>query len=404
MATFGGYDMPLWYPSGAKQEHLAVLTSAGFFDTSHMAVVAVSGHHALELLQHCFTRNLNACVGKNKTPLTVGKCAYGIFLNEQGTVIDDAIIMQCAPDEYLVVVNAGMGAVIADHLRIHNQQYMATILDMTDKVGKIDIQGKQSAHILKQVLNNPSATLTDMTYFTFKGNFEGDTRETQVHLINGTPVLLSRTGYTGEFGFEIFMMADQLVAVWELLLDAGKKNGLIACGLASRDSLRAGAVLPLSHQDIGAWCFANNPWEFALPYNEAKTNFTKRFIGDDAIENIKTPEYTHAFVGYDLRKVSAHESPAQVLDDNDNPIGIVLSCVSDMGIGRDNDKIYSIASLDKPVDFTPKGLCCGFVKVRKRLSTGKVVTLKDATRQIKVVITDDIRPARTARTPMREML
>ena len=90
MVGFGGWDMPLWYPSGARSEHMAVITDAGLFDTSHMAVVLITGPGALELLQRCFTKDLIACVGRNNGPLGPGRCVYGAYLNERGELIDDA--------------------------------------------------------------------------------------------------------------------------------------------------------------------------------------------------------------------------------------------------------------------------------------------------------------------------
>jgi aminomethyltransferase len=94
MAIFGSYDMPLWYPSGAEEEHLVVLTRAGIFDTSHMNIVTVKGSGARDLLQVCFSKDLAACIGKYQKPLTSGKSVYGVFLNESGEVIDDAIVFQ----------------------------------------------------------------------------------------------------------------------------------------------------------------------------------------------------------------------------------------------------------------------------------------------------------------------
>jgi aminomethyltransferase len=104
-----------------------------------------------------------------------------------------------------------------------------------------------------------------------------------VELVDGTPVLISRTGYTGEFGFELFVSIDKLAALWSMVLEAGRDKGVLACGLAARDSLRAGAVLPLSHQDIGPWSFLHNPWPFALPYNDDNTTFSKDFIGGSSL-------------------------------------------------------------------------------------------------------------------------
>ena len=217
-------------------------------------------------------------------------------------------------------------------------------------------------------------------------------------------MLLSRTGYTGEFGFEIYLQPSHAVAVWEMIMAAaGSEPDLMACGLAARDSLRGGAVLPLSHQDIGPWPFIHHPWEFALPFNADRSGFTKPFIGAEALLNSPSPQYTFAFVGNDLRKASIAD-PAVVLDAGGDEIGCVLTCVTDMGIGRHEGRIFSIASPDKPEGFKPRGLCCGFVKVKAPLSPDQVVEIRDKRRKLTVTIVEDIRPARTARRPIAEMV
>lgn len=398
MANFGGYGMPLWYPSGAKNEHLAVLTHAGLFDTSHMAVVKLSGADAYNLLQRCFTKDLNVCLGPKRKPLEPGKCVYGAFLNEKGWVIDDAIVYHLGGSDYMAVVNAGMGRKIAAHLADHKDGGTVNITDLTDKLGKLDVQGPLAAKILMKILKDPENVFEKMPYFSFKGTFEAGS---QVQLTDGTPLLLSRTGYTGEFGFELFISPEHFVKLWQMILTAGKDSGLISCGLAARDSLRGGAVLPLSHQDIGNWSFINNPWPFALPYDAEQTEFTKSFIGDDALMNLWEFEFTYPFAGNDLRKT---ELPAAVLNDEGKEIGTVLTCVTDMGIGRHEGRIYSVASPDKPEGFVPKGLCCGFVKVKSKLDFGQTLHLKDKRRKISVTIAEDIRPDRTARVPIRQMI
>jgi len=402
MAVFGGYEMPLWYPSGAKAEHLTVLTAAGMFDTSHMAVVKISGTGASDLLQVCFSRDINACIGAKQKPLESGRCVYGVYLNEKGRVIDDSIVYRLEKESYIAVVNAGMGAKIAGHLSANKGSLKVEIGDLTDKVGKLDVQGPDSAKILSKILANPEKIFENMPYFSFKGHFDpasplGD----QVRLSDGTAILLSRTGYTGEFGFEIFISPDHLVRLWDMILEAGKSFGLISCGLAARDSLRAGAVLPLSHQDIGNWLFLHTPWSFALPFNKDKSGFTKFFIGDKPLRDRANAEFTYPFAGYDLRKISL---PAAVTDTEGSEIGTVLTCVSDMGIGRHNDRIYSIASPDRPEGFIPKGLSCGFVKAAKPLNIGQSLILKDSRRKIEAEIREDIRPNRTARMPISNFL
>ena len=400
MALFGNYDMPLWYKTGAKAEHLAVIQAAGIFDTSHMAAVAVSGPGARKLLQLCLSKNLETCIGKDKTPLVDGRCVYGVFLAEDGTVIDDAILYQVHPDTFMVVVNAGMGGMIAGHLQKHASGKAVVVEDLTDRVGKMDIQGPLAAKILGKVLDNPENAFKQLPYFSFKGGFGPFAANSTVTLIDGTPILLSRTGYTGEFGFELFVAIDRLLPLWKDLLNAGRESGLLACGLASRDSLRAGAMLPLSHQDIGHWPFLNNPWQFALSWDEEMRSFSKEFVGGHALLTSSWKKYTLPFAGFDPRKINAGEG-SFVARESGEPIGTILTCTTDMAIGRVDGKIVSIAS-DK--DFQAKGLCCGFVLVDQPCAPGERVVLTDGKRKIEIEIRADVRPNRTARRPMNEML
>jgi aminomethyltransferase len=402
MGDFSGWSMPLWYPTGAVAEHRVVITHAGLFDTSDMDVLAVNGPGAFALLQLCFTRDLRQCVGRSRDPLTPGRCVYGAFLNDFGDLIDDAILYFMQPDEYVVAVNAGMGDTIADHLSSHVQGTETRISCCRDNVGKIDLQGPMSARILLNVLQKPESVLSGLEYFTFAGHFDGESRLARVRLLDGTALLLSRTGYTGEFGFEIFVRSAHLVHVWETILAAGKDFGLMPCGLAARDSLRVGAVLPLSHQDSGPWPFINHPWSFALPWNEEQTAFTKPFVGDRVLDLREEADYTYAFVGYDPRKTLLQDRPV-VRDRQGREIGIVLTCVADMAIDRVDDRIVSMASPNRPANFKPRGLSCGFVRVNMKLSPGDLVELADARRSLKVTITDDIRPHRTAHRPIAEM-
>jgi aminomethyltransferase len=403
MADFGGYDMPLWY-SSVKEEHLAVLTGAGVFDTTHMAAVTVIGSGAAGLLQQCFTNDLDACMGPSRHPLLPGRCVYGAFLDDKGRTIDDAIVFFVETDSYMVVVNAGMGGAVAAHLQQHTGERDATVVDLTDRLGKMDIQGPAAARVLGQVLADPKAVFSGMPYFSFKGHFDDTTPLADVvRLDDGTPILLSRTGYTGEFGFEIFLAPDKIRILWERLLAAGEAYHIRPCGLAARDSLRAGAVLPLSHQDIGHWPFINHPWPFALPFTADQTGFTKDFIGRTALEKQSDAAFTHAFVGNDLRKISAGEG-SRVIDADGQTIGRVLTCATDMGIGRHEGKIYSVASPNPPEGFKAKGLCCGFIMVNRRLTLGQHIDIADSRRKIIVTIVDDVRPDRTARHPMTDMI
>jgi len=404
MASFGGYDMPLWYPTGVKTEHLAVIRNAGIFDTSHMAVVTVKGEGARELLQNCLSKDMDHCIGPNKNALTDGRCVYGIFLNPDGTVIDDAIIYQLQPTEFMVVVNAAMGGIIAEHLQKSSDREGVAIKDMTDRVGKMDIQGPDSAKILGKIVKNSDQLFEGLTYFSFKGGFGSCTTSATIELNDGTEILVSRTGYTGEFGFELFVEIDRLQSLWESLLKAGEEYGLVACGLASRDSLRAGAVLPLSHQDIGPWPFLFNPWQFALAWNDDGKSFSKDFIGADALLGENECGHTLPFAGFDPRKIAAGDD-TYVIDDAGEKIGTILTCTTDMAIGRIDGKIVGLASEgDIPEGFKPKGLSCGFVLLDIKFEAGEFVYLTDGKRKLKVEIREDVRPGRTARRPIKMML
>jgi aminomethyltransferase len=402
IVEFGDYLMPVWYGS-ARDEHLAVVTAAGLFDTSHMAAVRVIGPGAFDLLQWCFSRNLLACVGKDNGPLTPGRCVYGVFLDEHGHAIDDSIVYRVAEEEFLAVVNAGMGGAITAHLAANRGTRDVRLVDLTDRLGKIDIQGPASVRIVRQLLQAPEAVFDSMPYFSFKGHFDpASPGGGAVRLLDGTPLLLSRSGYTGEIGFEIFVERQHDVRVWEQLLEAGRGAGLMTCGLAARDSLRTGAVLPLSHQDIGPWPFIHNPWPFALPYDQARERFTKTFLGSAALERATGAPYTLTFVGHDLRKVDAHR--AKALDMQGRELGTVLTCATDMAIGRHDGRIYSIASPNRPAGLSIKGLSCGFIKVAADLPPGTDVQLDDGKRRIRVTIETDVRPDRTARKPLKTFL
>ena len=402
MAEFGGYDMPLWYPSGTKAEHLAVITQAGLFDTSHMAVITIEGSGTFDLLQHSFSKDLLRCQNRGMAPLSEGRSVYGLLLNSDGTVLDDAIIGQLGEERYMMVVNSGMGSAVGAHLR-ELAQGQATITDYSDKLGKIDLQGPASARILENLFSDPDSVLADMTYFSFKGDiFPGGSAT--LELKDGTRVILSRTGYTGEFGFELFTEKAKALNLWQMILAAGRPFGLLPCGLAARDSLRAGAMLPLSHQDIGNWVFGHTPWSFVLPWDNDGESWTKSFVGAQRLLQSER-DYTYGFAGYDPRKISAGSS-SEVKAEDGTTIGKVLTCTTDMAIGRVEERIVSIAtpvSKGRPEAYQPRGLSCGFVRVDRPCLPGELVWLVEGKRKLKVEIRKSIRPDRTARASMAQM-
>lgn len=400
LVEFGRYEMPLWY-SSIKDEHLSVIRYAGLFDTSHMAVISLTGPDSRHLLQRCFTRDLSSCLRGNSGPLENGRIVYGAFLNGRGECIDDAIVYQISANEYLTVVNSGMAGEIISHLTANRGNLNPEIVDLTGKLGKVDIQGPRSLKIISRIVKDPEKVFERMPYFSFKGHFDKvSSSSNEIISKDGIPFLLSRSGYTGEFGFEIFVRARFLTDLWKQIIEAGNDFNLCPCGLASRDSLRTGALLPLSHQDIGGWLYLNHPWVFALPYNEKRDGFTKDFIGASALRVETEAEHTMAFLGDNLKKIDTHGAVVSELDGT--VIGKVLTCVTDMSISRHEGKVFCITSPGRPDGFKARGLSCGFVKVGKRLNQGDRIILKDPRRSIEVTIVEDIRPDRTARLHLKE--
>jgi len=391
MADFGGFDMPLWYDAGVKNEHLAVLKSAGMFDTSHMDCIRVQGKDAPALLDFCFTRQI--------CDLSSGRCIYGAFLDDLGHCIDDAIVYKFSDLRFMVCVNAGMGALITRHLTLHSGGKSIEIKDLSDQLAKLDVQGKNALKIVSGLIRDKENVFSKMPYFSFKGDLDPGAPD-GVKLVDGTPVIVSRTGYTGEFGFEIFIAPDKVENLWCDLLDAGAPYGLMPCGLGARDSLRAGACLPLSHQDIGHFPFINHPWEFALPFKAGTRQFTKTFLGAESLINLELPSFTYAFAGDSLRKVGPGDA-SRVLTGQGQDIGKVLTCATDMGIFWHEDRIVSINTPNLPPDVKIKGLACGFVMVNQPLDMGTRLTLAEGKRKIDVRLVSDIRPDRTARLAIK---
>ncbi len=390
LAGFGGYRMPLWYKTGPIQEHRAVITHAGLFDTSHMAELLIEGPNAPELIQRALTKDLHTCLGGH--PLEPGRATYGFLLNEQGHLIDDAIVMMEEQERFLLVINAGMGETVTKHLLQLGKHLDVTVSDLTGRLGKIDLQGPASLRILKRVLKPNKKIGIGLPYFGFAGHY--DQLQHGIASTLGFSVMVSRTGYTGEFGFELFVRPPDLLRFWEQLMDAGADEGLIPCGLGARDSLRTGAVLPLSHQDLGEWPAVNHPWRFALPWKG--NTFSKSFLGDEALlAAVAAADHTFAFIGETGRKVDAG---ASVLLDGEE-IGTVLTCATDMATDRVNGKCFSLGSPDAPEGFAPKGLACGFFKINRALPPGTALTLQDKRRSLPVVLENDLRPGRTARMP-----
>ncbi|WP_394162813.1 glycine cleavage system aminomethyltransferase GcvT [Galactobacter valiniphilus] len=228
---FGGWDMPLRYGSELA-EHKAVRAAAGLFDLSHMGEVRVSGPDA--------ARFLNSALAGNLGIVKVGKAKYSLILDENAGIIDDLISYRLAEDEYLVVPNAGNAPTVFAALQERAAGFDVTVVNESDATSLVAVQGPASeAILLSQAPAEQHATITEMPYYA-----------AAPVTIAGIDVLLARTGYTGEDGFELYVSNEQAPALWDALLAAGEGHGLIPAGLASRDSLRLEAGMPLYGNEL----------------------------------------------------------------------------------------------------------------------------------------------------------
>ena len=216
MALFGGYQMPIQY-AGVKVEHLAVRENLGVFDVSHMGEFIVEGDKAASLLQFLCSNN----IAKLKT----GKAQYNYLPNATGGVVDDLIVYQLKDQEYLLVVNASNIEKDWNHLLKHNQNFNANIRDVSNDTALLAIQGPQAVAAMDVLCSSDLKLLSNYSHTTT--TFAGV-----------EDVLVATTGYTGAGGIEIYFPATEAVKVWNAVMEAGDKYGILPIGLAARDTLR----------------------------------------------------------------------------------------------------------------------------------------------------------------------
>ena len=223
IVEFGGFLLPVQYETGIKKEHIAVRTQCGLFDVSHMGEILVQGPKSLDYLNYVMTNDFGG--------MKDGRARYSPMCNENGGTVDDLIVYKRGDDDYFVVVNAANKD--KDYAWMKDKEAEGVeVTDVSDKYGQLALQGPKAQAILEKLV---PAEMIPSGYYT--ANFGGE--------IKGIPCILSRTGYTGEDGFEIYMAADKAAEVWEILMEAGKDEDLIPCGLGARDTLRLEASMPL---------------------------------------------------------------------------------------------------------------------------------------------------------------
>ncbi len=275
---FGGWDMPLRYGSELA-EHRAVREAAGLFDLSHMGEVWVSGSDAGTFLNTALVGNLAV--------IAVGKAKYSLIVNEQGGIIDDLIVYRIADERYLVVPNAGNAPTVVAELTARAAGFDVEVVDASADTSLIAVQGPVSeAILLDMVREEDRQAVIDLPYYAWVA--------VKAPLAGGVvDVLLARTGYTGEDGFELYVPNDRAAEIWQLALSRGESRGLIAAGLAARDSLRLEAGMPLYGNELG---LDTTPFEAGLgPVVSFKKE--ENFVGRAALEASKQAGAKRVLVG-----------------------------------------------------------------------------------------------------------
>jgi aminomethyltransferase len=228
MVPYAGWNMPVEY-SGISAEHMAVRTRAGVFDVSHMGEIEVAGKDAVKTVQHLTCNDASA--------LKMGQAQYSALLTPEGTFIDDVLVYRLGPNHFMVVVNAANTAKAFDWIRTQAPTIGdAAVVDSSPRYALIAIQGPAALETLQPLTG---ADLTPVRPFGFTYGEVAHAR-----------ALISRTGYTGEDGFEIFVPPNMAERVWQALLQAGQAAGVVPCGLGARDTLRLEAAMRLYGQDI----------------------------------------------------------------------------------------------------------------------------------------------------------
>ena len=232
---FAGWQMPVRYSSDLAEHH-AVRTTAGLFDLSHMAEIRVTGPDAGAYLDYALAGELSA--------IALLQAKYSLLLTEGGGIIDDVVVYRTEPSEYLVVANAGNRAPAVEALTARAARFDVTVTDESDDTALIAVQGPTARAILTATAGFEAADLADLRYYRATGGS-----------FRGVPVFIARTGYTGEDGFELYLPNADATALWDALRAAGSDHGLVPAGLASRDTLRLEAGMPLYGHELSRSTF-----------------------------------------------------------------------------------------------------------------------------------------------------
>jgi len=307
MVNFGGWDMPVEYPSsgGLMAEHKAVRGSVGVFDVSHMGDIRIrpgkTPGGALVAVQHI-------CMN-DASKLAIGQAHYSAMLYPQGTFVDDVIVHRLAEDDYLLVINAGTREKDVQWVRQNTANYDCIVEDLSDAYTQLAIQGPRAVDVLHK--------LTDANLSTIKNYWF--THGTVCGLPNR---LIARTGYTGEDGFEIYMPGDVATSenVWNAVLEAGREFGIVPCGLGARNTLRLEAKMALYEHEISD---SINVWEAGLDrYCKMEKS---DFIGRASLAKASSAGLKRTLVGLEMVERGIGRDGYKVFDAAGEEIGVITS-------------------------------------------------------------------------------
>lgn len=256
IVPFAGYLLPVQYETGVIAEHMAVRNACGLFDVSHMGEITCTGPGALAQLNHLLTNDF--------TGMYDGQARYSVMCYDDGGCVDDLIVYRVRDEHYFIVVNAANRDKDFTWMKEHETED-AVFADISDTIAQIAVQGPKAKQILSRLLPEESFPVR-----YYSANFDA--------AIDGMKCVVSKTGYTGSDGYELYMAAADAPAIWDRLLEAGKNDGLIPCGLGARDTLRLEAGMPLYGHEMDAGI---SPLETGLGF--AVKMQKSDFIGKEAL-------------------------------------------------------------------------------------------------------------------------
>lgn len=300
LIDFAGWQMPLKYGSELAEHH-AVRSTAGLFDLSHMGEIQIAGARAGEMLDHALAGELSA--------VAVGRAKYSLLCNADGGVIDDLVVYRLAHDRFLVVANAANAAVVGRELALRAAGFDVVVHDQSADTALIALQGPKAQDIITGLVSPEQAAIVDaLKYYACAPA-----------VVAGVYVLLARTGYTGEDGFELYVINSRAAELWRVLLDATTRVGGTAAGLACRDSLRLEAGMALYGHEL---TLDTNPYEAGLG---RVVKLGKPFVGHDALQRASGQPVTRTLAGLRGTGRRAARAGYRVLGPDGADVGIVTS-------------------------------------------------------------------------------